>query len=321
MPRASIVVPAFNTLKTLPETVASLLAQTYDDFEVIVVDDGSADGTAQWVLSQSDPRLRLVRQLNRGLAGARNGGIAASKGRYIGFCDGDDLWAPEKLAAHVAHLDANPEVGVSYSASALVDEAGAPLGLTQQPKTLGVSARDIFLRNPVGNGSAPVIRRACLDDIAFSRVDGWTMWFDESFRQSEDIECWMRIALTTDWRFEGLEAPLTQYRIVASGLSANLPRQLATWERVAARVADLAPGFAERHTPAARAYQLRYLARRAASQEDGAAALKLTRQALTSSLHPLFYEPGKTLSTLAASLLLCCGGGPVLRRALKGRAA
>ena len=322
MPRASIVVPAYDTLATLPETVASLLAQEFDDFEVIVVDDGSPDAVADWVLAQHDPRLRLVRQSNRGLAGARNGGIAAARGEYVGFCDGDDLWEPGKLARHVAHLDARPEVGLSYAGSSLIDAAGRPMGLAQRPKTGRVSARDVLLRNPVGNGSAPVIRRACLDAIAH-RPPGedrdW--WFDETFRQSEDIECWTRIALTTPWRLEGIDAPLTRYRIVASGLSANLAPQLATWERMAARVAATAPDFARAHLPAARAYQLRYLARRAVSLGCGRAALGLALRSLRASPRPLLEEPVKTATTLAAALALGLGARGPIRRILGARAA
>ncbi|WP_316015095.1 glycosyltransferase family A protein [Roseobacter sp. HKCCA0434] len=322
MPRASIVVPAYNTLTTLPDTVASLLAQEFDDFEVIVVDDGSSDGTAEWVRAQTDPRLRLVRQINRGLAGARNGGIAAAWGDYVGFCDGDDLWEPGKLAAHVAHLDARPEVGLSFSGARLIGEDGRDLGLRQRPKVAGITARDLFLRNPVSNGSTPVIRRACLDAIAWRPAgEARDWWFDESFRQSEDIECWLRIMLTTRWEIAGLDAPLTRYRIVASGLSANLEKQHATWERVADRVRGIAPDFARRHVPAARAYQLRYLARRAVSLGDGKRALSMLTHALKSSPRPLVEEPLKTLSTLGAAIALTIGGRAVIRRALGARVA
>jgi hypothetical protein len=317
MPHVSIVVPAYNTLSTLPETVGSLLAQTYTDFEVIVVDDGSSDGTAAWVMAQTDPRVRLIRQVNRGLAGARNSGIAAAKGALIGLCDGDDLWEPEKLAAHVAFLSEHPEIGVSYSASVMVDAQNVSLGLTQTPKTKGVTASDILLRNPVGNGSAPVIRAATFQSIAYRpRGEARDWYFDETFRQSEDIECWMRIALTTDWGFGGLAAPLTRYRIIAGGLSANLERQFETWSAMADKVVEMNPGFAARWLPAAEAYQLRYLARRAVSLGDGATAARLLLRAARASWHPMMFEPKKTLTTLAATTLMLIGGAGIVSRAL-----
>jgi glycosyltransferase involved in cell wall biosynthesis len=322
MPRASIVVSAYNTLKTLPETVESLLAQDYDDFDVIVVDDGSSDGTSDWVQSHPDPRLRLVRQINRGLAGARNGGIAATDATYIGFCDGDDLWEPQKLSKHVAFLDSNPKVGLTYSGSMLIDAHSIPIGVTQSPKTSDITARDVLLRNPVGNGSAPVLRRACLDEIMFCpKGETRTQWFDEMFRQSEDIECWLRIVLTTNWQIAGTDEPLTRYRIISSGLSANLIKQFETWTRVADRVSELSPDFARAHVPAARAYQLRYLARRAVTLGAGRTALSLMRQSVVSSLHPVINEPFKTGSTIAAGLVLVLGGGPIVRRALGGHLA
>lgn len=317
MPFVSIIVPAYNTLLTLPETIGSLLNQTYTDFEIIVVDDGSSDGTAQWVMAQKDPRVRLLRQLNRGLAGARNGGIAAAKGELIGLCDGDDLWEPGKLAAHVQFLADNPEIGVSYSASLLVDENNVSLGIIQKPKTTDVTARDILRRNPIGNGSAAVVRAATFKAIAYRPKGQSRDWyFDESFRQSEDIECWMRIALTTHWRLGGLAAPLTRYRIVAGGLSANLERQFETWRAMADKVTKLDPAFAARWLPAAESYQLRYLARRAVSLGDGRVAAGLLLRSVRASLHPMIFEPAKTLTTFAATILMLIGGKDVVARAL-----
>lgn len=322
MPHVSIVVPAYNTLKSLPETIASLLAQTYADFEVIVVDDGSTDGTADWVLAHPDPRLRLVRQANRGLAGARNGGIIAARGTLIGFCDGDDLWEPAKLEMHVAYLAAHPEVGVSYSASLLVDKHNRSLGIVQAPRITDVTAAHILMRNPVGNGSAPVIRAQTLNDIAYRPAGQSRTWyFDETLRQSEDIECWIRIALTTRWSFGGLREPLTRYRIVAGGLSANLDKQFATWAAMADKVRVMAPDFAKRWLPAAKAYQLRYLARRAVSLGDGATALRLQCRAYASSLHPIRHEPRKTMITLAATAVALLGGARLIDHALRRHAA
>ncbi|MEO0819351.1 MAG: glycosyltransferase [Pseudomonadota bacterium] len=316
VPRASIVVPAYKAAGTIAETLESLLAQTFTDFEIVVVDDGTPDNTLDVVARFRDPRIRVVRQANRGLAGARNGGLIAARGAYIGFCDADDLWEPKKLATHVAHLDANPEVGISFSGSRLIDAAGRQLRLAQTPKLRGITAFDVLLRNPIGNGSAAVVRRTAFDAIAF-RPAGETRrwWFDERFRQSEDIECWTRFALTTDWRIEGVPGLLTRYRVNPGGLSADLGRQHASWERMIERMGEIAPAFVARHAPAARAYQLRYLARRAVAQRDGRLAISLMARALAASRRPLVVELGKTLTTLAAAAVLTLLGSGGYARA------
>ncbi|WP_116082404.1 glycosyltransferase family 2 protein [Tropicimonas sp. IMCC34011] len=310
MPRATIVVPAYNVAATLPATLASLRAQTFDDFEILVVDDGSTDRTASIARSTGDTRVRLVQQPNRGLAGARNTGIHHARGAYVGFCDADDLWRPGKLAAHVAHLDGAPEVGLSYSGSEMIDEAGRSLGLAQKPRLRGVTAAHILKRNPIGNGSAAVLRRSALDAIAWrprlERHRDW--WFDETLRQSEDIECWLRLGLTTDWEIEGIPGLLTRYRIAGGGLSAGIDAQYASWERAMAGLVPVAPDFMARHLPAARAYQLRYLARRAVSAGQGRRAAALCAQSLRTSLRPLAEEPAKTLTTLAAASLMSLTG-------------
>ncbi|WP_460272158.1 glycosyltransferase family 2 protein [Celeribacter sp. ULVN23_4] len=305
MPYASIVVPAYNATATLAETLASLSAQTFRDVEIVVVDDGSTDQTAQMARlhAECDPRIRLVRQINRGLAGARNSGIAAATGEVIGFCDADDLWRPEKLALHVVHLKAAPEVGISYSGSALIDETSRLLGHAQRPRLRDVRASHVFKRNPVGNGSAPVIRRAALAAISWRPLTethrDWV--FDETFRQSEDIECWLRMALTTDWLIEGVPGLLTEYRVNGAGLSANVTAQLNSWERMVTKLRPVAPEFFARHEPAARAYQLRYLARRAISSGDGDTARELVRRAFEHSRRPIFEEPVRSLTTWGAA--------------------
>ncbi|MBY6116328.1 glycosyltransferase family 2 protein [Mameliella alba] len=319
MPFASIVVPSFNATATLRPTLDSLMVQNYRDLEIIVVDDGSTDETAELAASYAarDKRIRIVQQANRGLAGARNSGIAAARGEVIGFCDADDLWMPGKLSAHVAHLAAAPEVGLSYSGSALIDTEGKRTGHAQTPRLRNVTAAHVFKRNPVGNGSAPVFRRAALDALAwrprFEKTRDWV--FDESFRQSEDIECWTRFALTTDWRVEGVAGLLTCYRINPGGLSANTEAQLASWERMVDKLRPVAPAFFARHESAARAYQLRYLARRAVSDADGATARALITNALRLSKAPLREEPVKTVTTWAAAQVLDRAGPAALSAA------
>lgn len=303
-PYVSVVIPLFQTQRYIAQALASVLAQTFTNFEVLVIDDGSTDAGPAIARAVPDPRVRVITQQNRGLAGARNTGIAHARGEVIAFLDADDLWQPEKLERHAAHLQANPDAGVSFSSSRFIDDDGAPIGLIQKPAGTRFEAPDIFCRNPVGNGSAPVIRRATLDAIAFydprfERV----CWFDESFRQSEDIECWTRIAATTPWRFGFIDAPLTDYRVNTTGLSANTTKQLETWQRFRAKVESYAPGLAKAHGDRAQAYQLRYLARRAVRGNAGnSPAFAMMWQALR--LHPRLVaeEPARTLVTLAASL-------------------
>lgn len=315
MPIASIVVPAYNAESTLAETLVSLQAQTHDAFEIIIVDDGSQDATPAIARARkSDPRVRLVQQANRGLAGARNTGIAAARGVFVGFCDADDLWVPEKLATHIHHLKAEPDVGVSYSGSALIDEAGCMMGINQAPRLRNVTAAHVLNRNPIGNGSAAVIRKTVLEALAyrpaFETERDWV--FDETFRQSEDIECWMRLLLKTDWQIEGVPGFLTHYRINAGGLSAALDRQLEAWERMVSKLRPLNPDFFAQHEHTARAYQLRYLARRAITNLDSDSAWELVARSYKESLRPVLEEPLKSFSTfVAATVLKVFGPGPI----------
>lgn len=311
VPVASIVVPAYNAAATIASTLRSLLRQTFADFEIIVVDDGSNDRTVEIVQEFNDPRLCLVRQTNRGLAGAHNTGIDRSRGEFIGFCDADDLWMPEKLELHVAHLRRSPDVGISFSGSQMIDADGRPLRVSQRPKLVGLTAADIFLRNPIGNGSAAVVRRVAFNAIAWRppQESERDWWFDETFRQSDDIEGWLRFALTTDWRIEGIPGLLTAYRVHTGALSADIDKQFATWVRMREKIAAISPGLIERHGPAATAYQLRYLSRRAVTLHRGREAARLSRASLATSRVPLVAEPVKTLVTLAAAELMNLTGG------------
>lgn len=305
MPTVSVIMPAFRASKTIREAVDSVLAQGYEDFELLVVDDGCPERSGEIALRAHDPRVRLIRQANRGLAGARNTGIAAADGRFIALLDSDDRWMANKLERHVALLERAPQVGVSYCASALIGSDGRPLGLAQRPRLKHVTPAHVFCRNPVGNGSAAVIRREVFDQVAFHRPgQNRPEFFDETFRQSEDIECWVRIALTTDWEFCGIAEQLTAYRVAESGLSADVIKQFDSWQQMVEKVRCIDPAFVSRHESAARAYQLRYLARRLVAQRDGGFASQLMAQALRCHPAMVVAEPLKTLTTLAACTAL-----------------
>jgi glycosyltransferase involved in cell wall biosynthesis len=308
MPKVSVIMPVYNVEAFVGDAVRSVLRQSLDDFELLIIDDVSPDGSIEICESFADPRIRILRHtVNRGLAGARNTGIRHAFGDYLAFIDSDDFWHSEKLAQHVGHLDANPDIGVSFSRSAFVDAGGVPTHCYQMPRLRDISAGYYLCRNPIGNGSAPVIRREVFDAIRFkSDLHGAeeTCYFDETLRRSEDIECWIRIVLTTDWVVEGLPEALTYYRLNAGGLSANLLEQLESWEAVITKTRRYAPEFVAAWERPARAYQLRYLARQAIRLRDGRMASRLLHRALRTDPGILRHEPGRTLLTAAAAYLL-----------------
>ena len=304
-PTVTVVMPVYNTAKYVQAAVDSVLKQTFPFFELLIIDDAGTDGSIGICRQYTDPRIRIISQENRGLAGARNTGIRQARGEFIALLDSDDIWEPEKLIRHVEHLRRRPNVGVSYAASRMMDDDGRLLRITQKPKLVDVRPQDVFMRNPVGNGSAPVIRKGVFEDIAIynSKREEFD-YFDESFRQSEDIECWCRIALTTSWRFEGIKGAYTRYRINENGLSANVIKQFESWSRVRDIVKKLNPGFARIWAPRAEAYQLRYLARRCVREGDGAMAVNILKEAVRTCPNILWEEPFKSLSTVIAATIM-----------------
>jgi glycosyltransferase involved in cell wall biosynthesis len=302
-PFISVVMPVYNVEAYVADAIRSVLAQTYAHFELIIVDDGGQDRSIEICRSFSDPRIRIISQANRGLAGARNTGIAAARGAYVALLDSDDLWHPKKLMLHVIHLEANSHIDVSYAGSRMINADGSPLKVAMRPRLTRISPAHILKRNPVGNGSAAVIRRTALARVVFAHPDIPTRpcWFDESFRQSEDIELWVRMAARYDCRFEGIDGLLTDYRIIGGALSANIARQFESWQRMMDKAERFAPRLIARHGKRALAYQLRYLARRAVQLGDGPFAASLARQAIAASPAILVSEPVKTSVTLAAA--------------------
>ncbi len=330
MPKVSVIMPAYNVETTIAASIQSVLNQTFCDFELIVVNDECNDETMQVVGEINDPRIKIVSQKNRGLAGARNTGIWHAQGEYLAFLDSDDLWRKDKLEQHVRHLNMDPLIDVSYSASEMIDDDGNSLGLFMSPRLKNITPDHVMTRNPIGNGSVPVIRRSVFEDIAFYApgLGRRVCYFDESFRQSEDIECWTRIAVQTRAKFEGLADPLTLYRINAGGLSANIEKQYESWKRFIAKTKEYAPEFVAKHANRAMAYQLRYFARRATRMDDRATALSYFLTAFKAYPLMLVEEPKKTISTAASSVFIRLFGAGLYQRlenmlltAMKERAA
>lgn len=324
-PIMSIVVPFYGAEATVGATLESLRRQTLTNIEILMVDDGSTDGGQAIVRSAvaADPRVRLYSQENRGLAGARNTGIRMAHADLIGFCDADDLWAPDKAMLHAEFMASRPDVGLSFSGSVVVDDAGVPLGIVQRPGARDVDLLSLLCGNPIGNGSTAVISRACLDDMAFAgpiRSGRRICWFDETYRQSEDIEFWCRIQMS-GWKIAGLQMPLTAYRVRSgmSSLSSNADVQIATWKRMfEALPLDQVGHIAGQ----ALAYQWRWQARKAIFAGQGQAAARAMTQAVRVGRWSVVSDFSKTAQTIAAAAALVIGGniihGMLLKR-LRGR--
>jgi len=127
MPKVSVIIPVWNATDTAPRAIASAFEQSYSDYEVIVVDDGSTDDTSA-MLARSGDRIRVIRQSNGGASKARNTGVSASSGEYLAFLDDDDEWMPEKLARSVPVLDQEPECALVYTRGLKVDLKGRQIG-------------------------------------------------------------------------------------------------------------------------------------------------------------------------------------------------
>ncbi|MEO0737461.1 MAG: glycosyltransferase family 2 protein [Cyanobacteria bacterium J06649_12] len=305
----SVVIPVFNAEKFVGKTISSVLAQTYSELEVLIVDDGSPDRSIEICRQFDDPRIKIIQQANRGLAGARNTGIRHATGDYIALVDADDLWTEDKIEKHVGHLETNPHVGISFSYSRLIDEDDNPTGLKQIPtKVKNITPDYILRRNPIGNGSSPVFKSKVFQDIEFTdNLHGKeeTFYFDESFKRAEDVECWLRIAVETDWACEGIPELLTLYRINSGGLSANALAQYEYLERIIDKYSKAYPDVLGDSVSLARAYFQRYIARRAVSMRDASLALKMLHKSIASDIRILFEEPRKTLVTMGAVYFLC----------------
>lgn len=127
MPEASVMIPAYNSAALIGDVIRSVLMQTYPNFEIIVVDDGSTDGSRDVVAAFNDQRIRYHYQENHGVAVARNTGIAHSRGQHIAFLGADDLFLPHKLMQQVPVLESQPEVGLVAGGYLFIDEASRPL--------------------------------------------------------------------------------------------------------------------------------------------------------------------------------------------------
>ena len=237
MPAVSIVMPAYNVAPYIGAAIRSALAQTFHDFELIVVDDGSKDDTAEIVrgLAREDQRVRLVQQPNRGLAGARNTALRAGRGEMFALLDSDDMWEPEFLAAQVAILEARPDVDIVTGNGWYLD--GAHHGQLARPYP--DPRPDPVLASIIGDEWSVFIM-----SVFRRRVYTGIGPFDETMRSNEDYDFWLRAALA-GFVFVRNDRPLGYYRVRPDSLSASNVRMLRGILHVCTK---LRPAIADRPT-------------------------------------------------------------------------
>lgn len=211
----SVIIPAYNQGHFLAEAVDSVLAQTYTEVEVIVVDDGSTDNTVDVAQAYTDPRVRYVYKENGGLSSARNEGLRHAQGAYIAYLDSDDCFLPDKLTILLGAIAREPELGFVAGQTIPVDEHGNHVGkLFDTP--LPSNLKELLLGNPLHVGSV-LVRRSWQDQVGF---------FDETLRSYEDWDMWLRLA-QAGCRMLYVPLPVSLYRFHTAQMTRD-GRQMTT---------------------------------------------------------------------------------------------
>lgn len=191
MPRVSVIIPTYNRRQYVQEAIDSVLAQTHMDYEIIVIDDGSTDGTGKVLEARYGDRIRYEWQENQGESVARNRGIELACGEFVAFLDSDDLWLPDKLTQQLTLVSAHDDIGMVYGGAWLIDGSGHRISddpWESYPEATAVPLADLLRGNTVSGPTTVLIRRSTLD-----RVGG----FDPEIRYGEDWDLWIRVASTT----------------------------------------------------------------------------------------------------------------------------
>ncbi|MCT8160089.1 glycosyltransferase family 2 protein [Pseudoruegeria sp. SHC-113] len=295
----SIILPCYNAQTTIAATLDSLIAQSFTDWEAICVDDGSSDATLAILKAYAarDPRISLVDEGRNGPSGARNLGAARATGRYLAFCDADDLWTDTKLA-DLAEAFAATGSDALYSQIAFFTREGEPSTTSTVPQG-ALTIAQLLGENPVCTLSNLTVLR----DV-FALTGG----FATDMAQNEDLE-WLIRAVGEGCVIRGLPQLHVWYRASQGGLSADLEKMAASRQIALATAAR----YGVQTTPEAEAVYLRYLARRALRLDMcGTKAARLTAAGLRAS-------PRAFLSPLRRGGLtaLAAAAAPALPRSLR----
>lgn len=289
----TVVIPTYNAAQYLPETIETVLSQTFADFEVLIIDDGSTDNTAEvaCLYRKRDGRLRYFLQANQGVSASRNKGIELAKGELIAFLDADDQWLPNKLETHVRHFDSSPDLGISFGRVEFMLSDGKLTGVISSSRLRKIEPKHLYYENLIVNPSNAVIRRKVFEQVGYFNQDLMTM---------EDLELFLRI-ICNGWKVEGIAQVLTRYRTAQTGLSSNLHRLEQDWKKLSEVARSYAPELVQEHYQCAKAYFLRYLARRTLRLGISAkVGLDFMVRSLQTDRRLVLQEPRRTLLTWLA---------------------
>ncbi len=278
VPLVSVIIPAYNAEAFIEATLASVLAQTYTNIEVLAVDDGSRDRTAEIVqaFAEQDSRISLLRSSNQGVAAARNLAIENSSGEYIAPLDADDIWYPQNLEKQVDCFSlAGPDVGLVYAWSTRIDENGQLTGGYNASDVEGEACLSLVYSNFIGHASAPLIRRSC-----FEHVGG----YDSKYREydaegSEDHDLYIRIA--EHYRFGIVREFLIGYRQIKGSMSCNTVAMAKAHALLMTDVRGRHPELPERVYRWAKSASCEYLARKCNQCGDRWGTLRWLSKAVT----------------------------------------
>lgn len=237
-PTFSVIIPTYNRAGYVAAAVESVLGQTFRDFDLIVVDDGSEDGTRQ-VLAPYLDQIRYVWQENGGVARARNRGIAEARGEFVGFLDSDDCWAPRLLEAVLRTFERHLEAGAVVLAEREMGMDGHPRARVHVKRTPGLfftPAGMVSRDTGVGSGRPPVVRRSVLQALG---------GFDESLRCAVDSDMWIRCSFHVPMVY--LPEPLVLRRVHPGNLSGDIALDARDWLRILDKLRREQPDFVARH--------------------------------------------------------------------------
>jgi glycosyltransferase involved in cell wall biosynthesis len=219
--QVSVVIPTYNRADFLREAIESVLAQTYTDFELIVVDDGSTDGTQELVTSFYG-KARYIRQENSGPAAARNNGIKNAVGKFISFLDSDDIWFPEMLSKQISMLSHNPAAGLAATGYGLIDSGRVMTETVILDEDDLTDARSGNQYKNFFATSSLMVRKCCFDEVGM---------FNENLHFAEDWDMWIRIL--ERYSFEYFPKVFMHYRVHPYKLSAiSLQENMKQWQTV-----------------------------------------------------------------------------------------